>query len=89
MTERARSIDASGHRDVTRKLFVEHERKPVVQFFETKRHPSYQDALKRALAIYRHPGWHLRVLYIEGSNGERIEGADIDEWCERAPPDDQ
>jgi hypothetical protein len=45
-------------------------------------------ALKRPLAIYRNPGWRLNVLFIEASNGERIEAAEIDEWCERAPPED-
>jgi len=89
MAQRAQSIAASGRRELTWKLFVENKLKPPVQFYETKRHPTYREALKRALAIYRHPGWRLRVLYIEASNGERIEAADIDEWCERAPPDDQ
>jgi hypothetical protein len=44
--------------------------------------------LKRALAIYRNPGWRLHVLFIEGSNGERIAAAEINEWCERAPRDE-
>jgi len=61
----------------------------VIVVREGELRTTYQDALKRALAIYRHPGWHLHVLYIEGSNGERTEGADIDQWCERAPPHDQ
>jgi hypothetical protein len=28
----------------------------------------------------------LNVLIIEGSNGERMEAAEINDWCERAPP---
>jgi hypothetical protein len=44
--------------------------------------------LKRALAIYRNPGWRLNVLFIEGSNGERIEAAEIKDWCERAASDE-
>jgi hypothetical protein len=67
------------------KLHVEHQLKPRVQFYETKRHPNKASALKRALAIYRNPGWRLNVLFIEGSNGERIEAAEINDWCERAP----
>ena len=55
------------------KLYMEHAVKPPVQFFETKPHPNKASALKRALAIYRNPAWGLKVLFIEGSNGERME----------------
>jgi hypothetical protein len=88
IAERALSIAASGRREVAWKLYVEHKLKPPVQFYEKKPHPSKASALKRALAIYRNPGWRLHVLFIEGSNGERIAAAEINEWCERAPKDD-
>jgi hypothetical protein len=39
-----------------------------------KPHPNKASALKRAVAIYR---WRLNVLFIEGSNGERIEASEI------------
>ena len=68
---RALSIAASGRNEVAWKLYVEHKVKPLVQFYEKKPHPSKASALKRALAIYRNPGWRLNVLFIEGSNGER------------------
>jgi len=35
--------------------------------------------LKRALAIYRNPGWRLRVLFVEGTNGESVEAAEIND----------
>jgi hypothetical protein len=54
-----------------------------VQFYETKRHLNKASALKRALAIHRHQGWRLRVLFAEGTSGERIEAAEINDWCER------
>jgi hypothetical protein len=44
--------------------------------------------LKRALAIYRNPGWRLNVLFIEGSSGERMAAAEINDWYERAPPEE-
>jgi len=28
------------------------------------------------------------VLFAEGTSGERIEAAEINDWCERAPPDE-
>ena len=65
------------------KLYVEHEVKPPVRFYEKKPHPNKESALKRALAIYRNPGWGLHVLYIEGANGERMEAAEVKAWCER------
>jgi hypothetical protein len=40
---------------VTWKLYVEHKVKPPVRFYETKRHPNKESALKRALAIYGIP----------------------------------
>jgi hypothetical protein len=52
--------------------------------YETKPHSNKASALKRAFAIYRNAGWGLRVLFIEGTNGERIEAAEINAWCERA-----
>jgi hypothetical protein len=70
---------------VTWKLNVEHKLKPPVRFYETKPHPTKASALKRALAIYRNAGWGLRVLFIEGTNGERIEAAEINDWCKRSP----
>jgi hypothetical protein len=85
---RAQSIAASGRHEVGWKLYVEHKLKPPVRFYETKRHPNKASALKRALAIYRNPLWRLNVLFIEGSNGERMEAAEISDWCERAPPDE-
>jgi hypothetical protein len=69
------------------KLYIEHAVKPPVQFYETKPHPNKASALKRALAIYRNPAWGLKVLFIEGSNGERMEAAEIKTWCERAAKD--
>ncbi len=66
------------------KLYVEHRVRPPVQFYETKPHPNKQSALNRALAIYRNPGWNLKVLRIEGPYGERIEAGEIGAWCERA-----
>jgi hypothetical protein len=30
----------------------------------------------------------LHALFIEGSNGERMEAAEINDWCERAPSDE-
>jgi hypothetical protein len=30
----------------------------------------------------------LRVLFIERTNGERVEAAEINDWCERAPPEE-
>jgi len=65
------------------KLYVEHKVKPPVRFYETKRHPNKESALKRALAIYRNPGWGLNVRFIEGTNGERMEAVEISAWCER------
>ena len=88
IAERAQSIAASGRREVTWKLNVEHKLKPPVRFYETKPHPTKASALKRALAIYRNAGWGLRVLFIEGTNGERIEAAEINDWCKRSPPDE-
>jgi hypothetical protein len=75
-------------REVAWRLYVEHELKPRVQFYETKRHLNKASAFKRALAIHRHHGWRLRVLFVEGTSGERIEAAEINDWCERAPPDE-
>ena len=54
------------------KLYVEHKVKPPVQFYETKPHANKESALNRALAIYRNPGWGLKVLYIEQANGMRM-----------------
>jgi hypothetical protein len=34
-------------------------------FYETKPHPGRESALNQALAIYRNPGWGLKVLFIE------------------------
>jgi hypothetical protein len=65
------------------KLYVEHEVKPPVRFYEKKPHPNKASALKRALAIHRNPGWGLKVLFMEEANGERMEAAEIDAWCER------
>ena len=53
-------------REAAWRLYVEHELKPRVQFYETKRHLNKASALKRALAIHRHQGWRLRVLFAEG-----------------------
>ena len=69
------------------KLYLEHRAEPPVRFYETKLHPNKASALKRALAIYRNPAWGLKVLFIEGSNGERMEAAEIKTWCERAAKD--
>jgi hypothetical protein len=88
LAERAQSIAASGRHEVAWKLYVEHKLKPPVQFYEKKPHPNKASALKRALAIYRNPGWRLNVLFIEGSNGERIAAAEINAWCERASSDE-
>lgn len=85
VAERAQSIAASGRHEVAWKLYVEHKLKPPVRFYEKKPHPNKASALKRALAIYRNPSWRLNVLFIEGSNGERMEAAEINDWCERAP----
>jgi hypothetical protein len=47
-------------------------------------HDSKDAALDRACDIIRHQR-HVKVLYIEGPNGERIEYAEIEAWCkERA-----
>jgi hypothetical protein len=46
-------------------------------------------ALSRALAIYRNPGWDLKVLRIEGPYGERMEAGEIDARCERAAASDR
>ena len=44
-----------------------------------------RQALSRGpFAIYRNTGWGLEVLFIEGANGERVEVAEINAWCERA-----
>ena len=44
-----------------------------------------RQALSRGpFAIYRNTGWGLEVLFIEGVNGERVEVAEINTWCERA-----
>jgi hypothetical protein len=40
------------------------------------------------LQFIGHHGWRLRVLFVEGTSGERIEAAEINDWCERAPPDE-
>ena len=37
-------------------------------------------ALERACGLIRQQ-LHVKVLYIEGPNGERIDSADIAEWC--------
>ena len=50
---------------------------PPVQFYETKLHSDMESALNRAFAIYRNPGWHLKVLFIEAVNGMPIETAEI------------
>jgi len=47
IAERAQSIAASGRREVTWKLNVEHKLKPPVRFYETKPHPTKASALKR------------------------------------------
>lgn len=65
------------------KLYVEHRVKPPVQFYETKPHPNKESALNRAFAIYRNPGWGLKVLYIEQANGMRMHAPEIGVWCER------
>jgi hypothetical protein len=70
-------------RAVAWKLRVEHKVSPPVRFYETKPHPG-RDALNRALAIYRNPGWGLKVLFIEQANGMRMEATEISAWCERA-----
>jgi hypothetical protein len=88
VAERAQSIAASGRHEVAWKLYVEHKLKPPVRFYESKRHPNKASALKRALAIYQNPGWRLNVLFIEGSNGERLVAAEINDWCERAPSEE-
>ena len=44
--------------------------------------------LEASPAIHRHQGWRLRVLFAEGTSGERIEAAEINDWCERAPSDE-
>ena len=67
------------------RLFVELTKvRPPAQFYEAKRHPSKGSALKRALAIYRNPRWTLKVLWIEGPNGEHVGAEEIRAWCERA-----
>jgi hypothetical protein len=66
------------------KLYVEHKVRPPVRFYETKPHPHKENALNRAFAIYRNPGWGLRVLFIEGANGMRTDAAEIAAWCARA-----
>jgi hypothetical protein len=44
-----------------------------------------RQALSRGpFAIYRNTGWGHEVLFIEGVNGERVEVAEINAWCERA-----
>ena len=78
-----------GVRIVVWKLYVEHAVKPPVQFFETKPHPNKASALKRCLAIYRNPGWGLQVLFIQATNGERMEASEIKTWCERAAATEQ
>ena len=53
--------------------------------------PKRADALARqrgSLSIHRNPGWRLHALFIKGSNGERMEAAEINDWCERAPSDE-
>jgi hypothetical protein len=63
---------------------VEHNVSPPVRFYETKPHLARESALNRALAIYRNPGWGLKVLFIEQANGMRMEATEISAWCERA-----
>jgi hypothetical protein len=70
------------------KVFVEQRGRPSIgrpsiQYYE-KPYPNKLSALKRALAIYRHPIWGLSVLFIEGPNEERIEAVVIRMWCKRA-----
>jgi hypothetical protein len=59
------------------KLYVEHMASPPVQFYETTLYSDMESALNRAFAIYRNPGWRLKVLFIEAVNGMRIETAEI------------
>ena len=70
------------------KLYLEHKAEPPVRFYETKLHPNKPSALRRALAIHRNPGSGLRVLSIEGTNGERMEAAEVNAWCDRARLDE-
>ena len=53
--------------------------------FETERHPNKASALKQPLQFIKIRS-ALELLLIEGSNGERMEAAEINDWCERAPP---
>ena len=52
--------------------------------YETKPHHNKESALNRALAIYRHPSWSVKLLFIEGANGMRMDAIEIAAWCERA-----
>ncbi len=42
-------------------------------------------ALERACALMRQQP-HVKVLYIERPNGERIDSAAIEAWCKSRPP---
>ena len=67
-----------------RTLYVEHGVNPSVKYYEKKRHHSEDSALKRALWIYRNPGWGIKFLSIDGTNGKRMAAGEIEAWCEHA-----
>jgi hypothetical protein len=53
---------------------------PAVEGFHTL--DSKEDALDRACDLMRQV--HIKVLFIEGPNGERIEHPQIESWCRPA-----
>ena len=65
-------------------LYVEHGVNPSVKYYEKKRHHSEDSALKRALWIFRNPGWGIKFLSIDGTNGKRMAVGEIEAWCEHA-----
>jgi len=42
---------------------------------------SKDKALAAAYDFHVNPGRHMKVLYIEGPNRERVEESEIEEWC--------
>jgi hypothetical protein len=49
----------------------------------SEQHDSKEDALEAACELIGPPirQLHVKVLYVEGPNGERIEYAEIEAWC--------
>jgi hypothetical protein len=70
------------------KLFTRDESLvPAMEGPEPQQYASKDDALQQAwelmYGLTRRP--YTKVLYIEGSAGERIERDEIDTWCKQRP----